>query len=140
MGGDLLLLGCHFVFWTAILILIEAGGFRCLRNYTCRKKDIPKPATDLILDEDVLEEEKRVEETPPNMMNVRVNKFRKVYTTIFGKPFKAVERSSFGLDYGECFCLIGVNGAGKTTTFKSLTNDIVPTSGEITINGMDVTK
>jgi ABC-type multidrug transport system ATPase subunit len=33
---------------------------------------------------------------------------------------------------------LGVNGAGKSTTFKSLTNDIVATSGEITINGMDV--
>jgi len=69
---------------------------------------------------------------------VRVHKFRKVYTTLFGKPFLAVERSSFGVDQGECFCLIGVNGAGKTTTFKSLTNDIAATSGTVEINGMDV--
>ena len=34
--------------------------------------------------------------------------------------------------------MLGVNGAGKSTTFKSLTNDIVATGGEITINGMDV--
>lgn len=52
----------------------------------------------------------------------------------------AVERTSFGLDFGECFALLGVNGAGKTTTFKSLTHDTVPTSGEITINGFDVRK
>lgn len=50
----------------------------------------------------------------------------------------AVERTSFGLDYGECFALLGVNGAGKTTTFKSLTYDTVPTSGEITVNGFDI--
>ena len=52
----------------------------------------------------------------------------------------AVENISFGLDYGECFCLLGVNGAGKSTTFKSLTNDINITSGEITINGLDISK
>jgi ABC-type multidrug transport system ATPase subunit len=49
-----------------------------------------------------------------------------------------VEDISFGLDYGECFCLLGVNGAGKTTCFKSLTNDIMPTSGEIDICGLNV--
>lgn len=73
-------------------------------------------------------------------MNIRVNNFRKVYTTLMGNPFLAVDKVSFGLDYGECFCLIGVNGAGKTTTFKSLTNDIIPSSGEISINGMDINK
>ena len=45
---------------------------------------------------------------------------------------------SFGLEYGECFALLGVNGAGKTTTFKSLTGDVVPTTGEIYINGFNV--
>jgi len=46
----------------------------------------------------------------------------------------AVENISFGLDYGECFALLGVNGAGKSTTFKALTADANPTEGEITID------
>jgi ATP-binding cassette subfamily A (ABC1) protein 3 len=71
-------------------------------------------------------------------MQVCVNGFRKVYTSLFAKPFLAVERTSFGLDFGECFALLGVNGAGKTTTFKSLTNDIDPTSGDIRIGGMSI--
>lgn len=50
----------------------------------------------------------------------------------------AVENISFGLDYGECFALLGVNGAGKTTTFKSLTRDVIPTEGELSIAGYDV--
>jgi ABC-type multidrug transport system ATPase subunit len=62
---------------------------------------------------------------------VRVYNFRKAYTSSFGDPFLAVENISFGLDYGECFALLGVNGAGKSTTFKSLTRDIVPTGGEV---------
>jgi ABC-type multidrug transport system ATPase subunit len=60
---------------------------------------------------------------------IRVSGFRKAYTTLLGKPFLAVERISFGLDYGECFALLGVNGAGKSTTFKSLTGDVLPTTG-----------
>ena len=50
----------------------------------------------------------------------------------------AVENISFGLDYGEGFALIGANGAGKSTTFKTLTRDILPTTGEITIGGFNV--
>ena len=57
----------------------------------------------------------------PKDTRVRVNKFRKIYPSIFGKPILAVEKTSFGLDYGECFALLGVNGAGKSTTFKALT-------------------
>lgn len=53
---------------------------------------------------------------------------------------RAVQGVSFGLDYGECFALLGVNGAGKSTTFKSLTRDIVPTTGDIKIQGFDVQK
>ena len=52
----------------------------------------------------------------------------------------AVDKISFALDYGECFALLGVNGAGKSTTFKALTRDILPTSGEIVINGFNVKK
>lgn len=33
-----------------------------------------------------------------------------------------------------------MNGAGKTTTFKSLTNHIDPTSGDILINGRNIQK
>ena len=47
-------------------------------------------------------------------------------------------QASFGLNYGECFALLGVNGAGKSTTFKSLTREIAPTLGEITIQGHNV--
>ena len=63
---------------------------------------------------------------------------RKAYTTFLGDPFVAVEDISFGLNYGECFALLGVNGAGKSTTFKSLTADTEPTSGEITIAGYNI--
>jgi ABC-type multidrug transport system ATPase subunit len=31
-----------------------------------------------------------------------------------------------------------VNGAGKTTTFKSLTKDVIPTKGILTVMGYDI--
>lgn len=52
---------------------------------------------------------------------------------------QAVKNVSFGLEFGECFALLGVSGAGKTTLFKCLTGELYPTSGELTINGYDIT-
>jgi ABC-type multidrug transport system ATPase subunit len=51
----------------------------------------------------------------------------------------AVDRLSFGLEYGECFALLGVTGSGKTTTFKCLTGHEKPTNGSVRINGNDMT-
>lgn len=74
------------------------------------------------IDEDVLQEEERVLNTDQKEMQVRVAQFRKVFKTGVFSNTVAVHNASFGLDYGDCFALLGVNGAGKTTTFKSLTN------------------
>ena len=41
---------------------------------------------------------------------------------------------------GEVFCLLGANGAGKTTTINLFMGFLQPTSGEVTINGIDVSK
>jgi ATP-binding cassette, subfamily A (ABC1), member 3 len=67
-----------------------------------------------------------------------VNKLRKVYYQNGNSKLVAVRNISFGLEYGECFALLGVNGAGKTTTFKSMTGDVVPTDGKIYIDGLDL--
>jgi ABC-type uncharacterized transport system ATPase subunit len=119
-----------------ILILIELDIFAALKKLTIRK--VPERNTELVLDEDVLAEEQRVSENNDDV--IRVANFRKAYTSLFGKPFLAVERISFGLNYGECFCLLGVNGAGKSSTFKSLTADTLPTEGSIRISKYDIPK
>jgi len=43
--------------------------------------------------------------------------------------FYAVKNISFGLEYVECFALLGVSGSGKTTLFICLTGEIYPSSG-----------
>jgi len=48
---------------------------------------------------------------------------------------QAVRDVSFGLEYGECFALLGTSGAGKSTCLKCLTGEIYPSSGQLTIFG-----
>ncbi len=50
----------------------------------------------------------------------------------------AVNNLDLDIKKGELFSLLGVNGAGKTTTIKMLSGLIMPTSGEIIINGMNM--
>lgn len=47
----------------------------------------------------------------------------------------AVEDISFSIEAGEAVGYVGPNGAGKSTTIKMLTGILVPTSGEITVDG-----
>jgi len=59
------------------------------------------------------------------------------------KKFKektAVNGIELKINEGELFALLGTNGAGKTTTIKMLSTLILPTSGEIKINGLDIIK
>ena len=51
---------------------------------------------------------------------------------------KAVEDISFTLGTGEIVGFVGPNGAGKSTVLKMLSTFIYPTSGEITVDGLDV--
>jgi len=122
VGGDIAVMAGHFGFWLIVLVLIEVGTCSCLSKVPllCKKNRIQKKE-DLELDEDVVNEENRVITEPNTNKPVVVQSFRKVYPSVFRKPVVAVERTSFGLDYGECFALLGVNGAGKTTTFRALT-------------------
>jgi ABC-2 type transport system ATP-binding protein len=49
----------------------------------------------------------------------------------------AVADVSFDIDPGEAVGYIGPNGAGKSTTIKMLTGILVPTSGSLTVAGLD---
>ena len=60
-------------------------------------------------------------------------------TKKFG-DFTAVDGLSFGIKTGEFFGLLGPNGAGKTTTISMLSTVLLPSSGEIYIDGSRLTR
>jgi ABC-2 type transport system ATP-binding protein len=58
------------------------------------------------------------------------NLFVRDYRTV-----AAVDRVSFSINRGEMVGYIGPNGAGKSTTIKMICGILVPTTGEIRVNG-----
>ena len=67
------------------------------------------------------------------MYSIKTNKLTKKF-----KDKVAVNEVDLCIKEGELFSLLGVNGAGKTTTIKMLSGLIIPTSGDIFINGMNM--
>jgi ABC-2 type transport system ATP-binding protein len=49
----------------------------------------------------------------------------------------AVRDLDFRIEQGECVGFLGLNGAGKTTTLRLLSCLLLPTSGRVTIRGLD---
>jgi ABC-2 type transport system ATP-binding protein len=54
--------------------------------------------------------------------------------------FTAVRDLDFAIEKGEVFGFLGPNGAGKTTTIRMMMGILVPSSGRITIDGLDCQK
>lgn len=56
---------------------------------------------------------------------------------LYGKK-EALKNISFDVGKGEILGFLGPNGAGKTTTMKIITGYISPTSGKVSVNGIDI--
>lgn len=57
---------------------------------------------------------------------------------IFAPNVMALEDASFEIEQGEFVFVIGKSGAGKSTLLKLLSRQMLPTSGEIWVNGHEV--
>ena len=54
--------------------------------------------------------------------------------------FTAVRESSFTIEDGEFFMLLGPSGCGKTTTLRMIAGLELPTSGEIYLDGEEISQ
>ena len=56
----------------------------------------------------------------------------------FGK-FHAVRDATFDVQEGELVSLLGPSGSGKSTILRMIAGLVLPESGEVLINGVDLT-
>jgi spermidine/putrescine transport system ATP-binding protein len=54
--------------------------------------------------------------------------------------FAAVHEADFGIPRGEFFAMLGPSGCGKTTTLRMIAGFETPTSGQIRLEGQDVSR
>jgi cell division transport system ATP-binding protein len=65
--------------------------------------------------------------------------FKNVSKT-YDNNVQALKNINIKIDKGDFLFLVGPSGAGKSTLIKMLLKEVEPTTGEITLNGSDITK
>lgn len=74
------------------------------------------------------------------MRLLEVKNLKKIYTTRFGgNQVQALTNVSFTVDEGEFIAIMGESGSGKTTLLNILAALDKPTSGEVLLNGQNIT-
>ncbi len=71
---------------------------------------------------------------------IRLSKVTKTFTLPGGGRFTAVAPISLDIEQGEVFGLIGRSGAGKSTLLRMINLLERPDSGEVLVNGRDLTR
>lgn len=74
------------------------------------------------------------------MALLEVKNLKKIYTTRFSnQQVKALSNVTFSVEEGEYIAIMGESGSGKTTLLNILASLDKPTSGEVLLNGSDIT-
>lgn len=66
-------------------------------------------------------------------MQLEVNRLAKIY-----KENRGLQVAGFSVEKGELIAVVGHNGAGKSTLLKMLAGWLVPDSGEVRVDGIDL--
>ncbi|KAN0018400.1 hypothetical protein ACTFIU_011016 [Dictyostelium citrinum] len=137
----LIILSAHVVVWTIFILLIDYSPE--FKGYLRNPKTIPPPPPPVDEDSDVAAERIRLESMASSVeQGGDILQYKGLHKLFIGKgknPNKnAVYNSTLGIPKGQTFGLLGLNGAGKTTTVSMIAGDILPTSGQIIINGHDL--
>lgn len=70
---------------------------------------------------------------------IEITSLSKAYGVRHKSTVQAVDNLNLSVPAGQIFGFLGSNGAGKTTTIKMICGLITPTSGQVRVNGYDVT-
>lgn len=81
--------------------------------------------------EDLVKEYQR-KQNAPGIKGALKGMIRPAYETL-----RAVDGISFGIEEGEAVGYVGPNGSGKSTTIKMLSGILTPTSGKVTVGGIE---
>jgi ATP-binding cassette subfamily A (ABC1) protein 3 len=148
IGRNVVYLSVESVGYLALVLLRDSGLYQSIFFFLksrseafLRARLLGNDRTDNIrdADQDVSEERERVEKSGNLEDDVVVIKnLTKAFPTPDGGIKHAVDHLSLGILRDQCFGLLGVNGAGKTTAIRIITGDERPTSGTVTVNGIDV--
>ncbi|PSP81601.1 ABC transporter ATP-binding protein [Halobacteriales archaeon QS_1_68_20] len=71
---------------------------------------------------------------------IAVENLTKTYTERDGETVTAVDDVSLEVERGTVVGVLGPNGAGKTTAIKSILGLVVPSSGTVRVDGVDVSE
>jgi energy-coupling factor transporter ATPase len=66
---------------------------------------------------------------------IRVEKLTHTYLSDAQEPRQALRGIDLAIDAGEYICLVGANGSGKTTLARHLNALLLPSTGDVWING-----
>ncbi|KAK7833304.1 hypothetical protein U0070_017303, partial [Myodes glareolus] len=126
------------IFWKLRTFIHQHIYFGVFKRYKTDR--ISKELSGESEDKDVENERRRILYQPEKLLDspVLIKELTKIY---FKCPLTlAVKNISLAVQERECFGLLGFNGAGKTTTFQILTGERTPTTGDVFVDGISITK
>jgi len=138
-GGPVAMLAIHSVIWISWILILDYMPE--IKGFFKNPKGVKSPQPDQDEDSDVSNERQRLLDSSTAKKNevVYIKNLHKSFPPRGKAPTKiAVYNTTLGIPKGETFALLGLNGAGKTSSLSMLSGDIMPTSGEMYINGYDV--
>ncbi|KAM9994608.1 hypothetical protein ACTFIZ_007751 [Dictyostelium cf. discoideum] len=137
LGTPLVVLAGHAVIWNVWILLLDYVPQ--IKGFFKNPKNFPAPSPPDDEDYDVSQERRRLINMKPFEEPIQFKNLHKIFPGSGKNPPKtAVYNSTLAIPRGETFGLLGLNGGGKSTTLSMLSGEIVPSSGEISINGYDV--
>ncbi|KAN0050678.1 hypothetical protein ACTA71_003823 [Dictyostelium dimigraforme] len=130
-------LALHTVVWTIwIMVLDYYPELRGKYRHGKTEKAPPPPPDE---DSDVSNERSRVLSFETSSDPIIMRDFFKLYPGKGkAKDNLAVYNTSLSIPKGQTFGLLGLNGAGKSTTLGCLSGEVIPSGGEIFVNGYNI--